>query len=147
MEKTATKTEVQAALDELARLLAVRDHSLLELRGKLAARFNQESIDQALAQAQTKRWLQSEDEIAARAALTFQRKLKSRAYIENQLLRRGLPLPPQDHEMEQATARKLVEKKFGPVENLGFEERESAMRYLGNRGFDEHTIRMVLNAE
>jgi SOS response regulatory protein OraA/RecX len=145
MVRTATNPELTQALDLLARLLAIRDHSRLELQEKLNKKFPADIVSEALAHAENKRWLQSEAEIAARAALTFQRKLKSRSYIENQLQKRGLPLPPHDEQAEQAGARKLVEKKFGPVEDLNFESREQALRYLSYRGFTESTIRTVLN--
>jgi SOS response regulatory protein OraA/RecX len=147
MNKRTNNPEFTQALDKLAGYLSIRDHSRLELQEKLCKDFSPEVIEGVLAEAESKRWLQPEDEIAARAALVFQRKLKSRSYIENQLTKRGLPVPPRDDAAEQATALKAVEKKFGPVAELEFEQRRQALRYLANRGFDEHTIRMVLNAE
>src|SRR5437879_1346003 len=88
--------ELTQALELLARILAVRDHSRRELHEKLNQKFPEDVVQAALAHAERKRWLQPEAEIAERAALTFQRKLKSRSYIENQLQKRGLPLPPRD---------------------------------------------------
>jgi SOS response regulatory protein OraA/RecX len=147
MTKRTNNQELNQALDKLASYLAVRDHSRLELQNKLSGNFPSEIIAEALALAESKRWLQPEEEIAARAAVVFQRKLKSRSYIENQLAKRGLPLPPRDDEAERATARAAVEKKFGPIGELDIERRRQALRFLAGRGFDEHTMGMVLNAE
>jgi SOS response regulatory protein OraA/RecX len=133
------------ALDFIARAVAVRDHSRLELQQKLSTKFSPDVVTEAMARAEASRWLAPETEIAERAALTFERKLKSRAYIENQLQKRGLPLPPRDVQAERQSARNLVEKKYGPVEDLSFESRAQASRYLIYRGFDESTIRTVLN--
>ena len=91
-------------------------------------------------------WLASEEEIAARAALMWQRKLKSRAYIEEQLKKRGLPIPPAAEDDAQ-TARGLIVKKFGNLSELDAEGRVKAQRYLLNRGFDDRTIKKVLNVE
>ncbi|MGZ3722267.1 MAG: regulatory protein RecX [Bdellovibrionales bacterium] len=147
MTSRTNNQEFTQALELLARSLAIRDHSRLELQEKLSKRFAAELIAGVMAEAERKGWLLPENEIAERAALTFQRKLKSRTYVENQLQKRGLPVPPHDNEAEQATARRVVEKKFGAIEDLQPEERTQALRYLSNRGFDESTIRMVLNAE
>lgn len=147
MNKRTNNPEFTQALDKLASYLGIRDHSRLELQEKLSKNFSPEVIDRVIAEAESKNWLPSEDEIATRAALVFQRKLKSRRYIDSQLEKRGLPRPPRDDAAEQATALKVVEKKFGPVGELEVEQRQQALRYLANRGFDENTIRMVLNAE
>ena len=141
------KSEIIQALEVLARALTSRDHSRFELQSKLGGKFSSEIVERAMAEAAAKGWLQPEDEIAARAALVWQRKLKSRGYIESQLIKRGLPVPPLDREHEMQIARKAVEKKFGPIEHLNDQSREQALVYLSHRGFEEHTIRTVLNAE
>jgi SOS response regulatory protein OraA/RecX len=92
--RTTNSSEYMQALEALTRHLSVRDHSRLELRQKLAAKFSEETIERALENATARGWLASEEEIAARAALTWQSKLKSRADIEAQLKKRGLPIPP-----------------------------------------------------
>ena len=145
MTKRTNKSEYTQALDVLSRSLALRDHSRLELQEKLSRRFAPELVEQVMNEADGKGWLLPERDIAARAALTWQRKLKSRRYIEAQLLKRGLPVPDRDDEAELETVRSLVEKKFGLLKCK--EDRAQAQRYLKYRGFDDRTIRMVLNAK
>ena len=147
MHPRTNKSEYAQALDLLTRYLTLREHSRHELREKLARRFEPDLIERALAAADKNGWLPQESAIAAHAALVWQRKLKSRQYIEEQLRKRQLPLPPADDEIEVTTVRTLVERKFGQPEKLSADERARALRFLTYRGFDERTIGMVLNAE
>ena len=137
-------SETAQALKALCAHLGRRDHSRLELQEKLAKHFAPEIIDEVFRIADTKGWLQSEAEIATHAALTFQRKLKSRLYIEAQLLKRGLPPAPHDDARELEIVRMLVIKKFGHPDQLEDGLRRQASIYLRNRGFEEHLIQMVV---
>jgi regulatory protein len=147
MKTRTTKSEYARALDLLTRYLALRDHSRHELQTKLGRRFSEETIAKLLLEADENGWLAPEDKIAASAQAAWQRRLKSRRYIEGQLRKRRLPLPPRNDEIELENGRALVERKFGTPHQLSFEERAKAFRYLKFRGFDDRTIRMVFHAE
>jgi SOS response regulatory protein OraA/RecX len=147
MTPRTPKTNDTQALELLARYLTLRDHSRQELCEKLIARFGAKLISELMAEADRRGWLLPEDEIAQRAALTWERKLKGRGYIEEQLRKRGLPLPPVNEEAELVRLRDLVLKKFGEPSTLSMEVRAKAFRFLTSRGFEERTIRMVFHAE
>jgi SOS response regulatory protein OraA/RecX len=147
MEKTTAKSETTRALDLLSRLLALRDHSVYELRTKLSRRFPTEIVVQVLQQAEECGWLINEQLISERAVDSLQRRFKSRGYIEDQLRKRQLPLPKIDETLELENARTLVQKKFGDSRDLSYDERAKAFRYLRNRGFNDQVIGMVFHAE
>ncbi|NJL24477.1 MAG: RecX family transcriptional regulator [Calothrix sp. SM1_5_4] len=90
-------------------------------------------------------WLASEEDVARRLTAALERKLKSRSYIEAQLRKKRLPLPEPDGEVEAEKARALLERKFGSVQEMTFEERGKAYRFLKYRGFHDRWIRQVLN--
>lgn len=148
--RTTTKSnrsEYARALDLLTRYLALRDHSRLELERKLSRRFEADLVARVLEEADAHGWIGEPEDIAARAASALQRRMKSRRYVEGQLRKRGLPLPPRDDEKELANARALIERKFGAPTDLSFEERARAFRFLKYRGFEDRLIRMVFHAE
>lgn len=147
MTTRTNKSEYSRALDLLTRYLALRDHSRHELRQKLSKRFASELIEKLLSEADENGWLTPEEKIAAQAALAWQRRMKSRRYIEGQLRKRKLPLPPRDDETELENVRALVERKFGPPHELSYEERAKAYRFLRYRGFDDRTIGKVFHAQ
>lgn len=139
------KNEYARALDSLTRYLALRDHSLYELKTKLGRRFSPELIERLLQEAQENGWLQPEEQIAERLALALARRHKSRRYIEGQLRKRGLPIPaPTGLEDEYESVRHLVQRKFG-TDELSFEDKAKAYRFLRYRGFKDSVIRQVLN--
>jgi SOS response regulatory protein OraA/RecX len=131
------------ALDLIARYLTVRDHSRYELRTKLSRKYAPEIVERAVVGAEDRGWLGNEAELTERAVLAWRRKLKSEEYICSQLRKRGLPLPQPDTHAELETARRLLLKKFG--EDLDFETKAQAARYLQNRGFTDQIIRMALD--
>lgn len=141
-----TKTEFLRALDSIARLLAMRDHSLHELKTKLSRRFEDDILKAALSEAETRGWLSDEAAIAERLAGALGRKNKSRRYIEAQLKRRRLPAVQMDGDLELEKAKELLIRKFGE-EKLSFEDKAKAFRFLRNRGFDDRSIRQVLKDE
>lgn len=142
--RTTNKSEYTQALDLLTRYLALRDHSRLELQQKLSRRFDAALVEQVLNDADAKGWMGVPEEIAARAALVWQRRKKSRRYVEEQLQKRGLPLPAHDEVAELENARMLLVRKFGPPEDLSDEDRQKAHRFLEYRGFADQLIRTVL---
>jgi SOS response regulatory protein OraA/RecX len=145
--KTTTKSEYSRAVDSLSRYLALRDHSRHELQSKLRRRFAPELVEQVIAEAEERNLIAPPEQISERAALAWQRRLKSRRYIEAQLLKRRLPLPPRDDTQELETVRALVERKFGPANDLSYEDKGKVYRYLKFRGFDDRSIGKVLNGQ
>lgn len=141
-----SQTELLKALDSIARYLALRDHSLHELKQKLSRRYEDEIIREALGEAEARGWLGDEQAIAERLAGALARKNKSRRYIEAQLKKRRLPAVTLEATNELEKARELLVRKFGE-EKLSFEDKAKAFRFLRNRGFDDRSIRKVLNNE
>ncbi len=144
LSETTDKT-VQEALTCILQHLSRRDHSPLELEQKLSARFSVVVLQQALALARDRQYLRSEQSLGQDLIEQHLRKLKSHAYIEAQLHQRGLPVPAFAPDAELAIAEQLLEKKFGPLQNLQYDLKSKACRYLQSRGFADRTIRMVLN--
>lgn len=147
MTTRTAKTEYARALDLLTRYMALRDHSRHELKQKMSKKFELALIQQVIADADANGWIPPEEVIAERAARAWRGRLKSRRYIEGQLRKRQLPLPARDSENEAATARELIEKKFGPATELSYDDKGKAYRFMKYRGFDDRTIRMVLNGQ
>lgn len=143
--KTKTRDEYTRARDRISRYLALRDHSRYELQQKLSRFFSEEIVARVLNEAESHGWIAPEEVIAERAAKALSRKCKSQRYIEGALRKRRLPIPPRDTENEIDKIRQLVERKFGPAAELSFEEKAKAFRFLKYRGFDDRSIRQVLN--
>lgn len=143
--ETKTRDEYSRALDRITRYLAARDHSRFELRQKLNRFFSEDVVAQVLAEAENRGWIASEETIATRAAAALGRKGKSQRYIESALKKRRLPVPERDTDAELEKIRQLVERKFGTAAELSFEDKAKAFRFLKYRGFDDHSIRQVLN--
>ncbi|MBX3021046.1 MAG: regulatory protein RecX [Bdellovibrionales bacterium] len=132
-------------MDRITRYLAMRDHSRHELHSKLSRLYNPEIVEKALNEAAENGWIPPEEELAQRATAAYRHSLKSRRYIEGQLRKKGLPVPPRDDEAEVTAIRTLVERKFGSPSELTFEERTKVYRFLKYRGFDDRGIKQVLN--
>ena len=141
------KSEYVRALDSLTRYLAQRDHSRHELKTKLSRRFENDLVELLIREAEERGWLLDEAAIAERLVLSLERKLKSRRYIEEQLRKRRLPVPPSDHEAESERARAVAERKFGSVHGLKYEEKIKVIRFLKYRGFNDHAIQQVFHAK
>lgn len=142
-DESPARSEYSRALDHLTRYLALRDHSQYELKTKLLRAFDPELVERLMVEADENGWLVPEDQIAERLVLAFERRQKSRRYIEDQLKKRHLPIPQARAENEIETVRNLFERKFG-VKKLSWEERTKAYRFLKYRGFADRAIREVL---
>src|SRR5262245_30164808 len=57
-----TKVEFNRALDSVARFLALRDHSLFELKQKLSRRYEDSLIERVLNEAAGRGWLSREED-------------------------------------------------------------------------------------
>ena len=141
-----TEVEFKRALEVVARCLALRDHSLHELKTKLSRKFEPEMVARVLGVAEARGWLCSEEKVAVQLAAALHRRGKSRGYINGQLRKRKLPAVEMNNDDELEKARDLLVRKFG-AEKLSWEQRTKAYRYLKYRGFEDHWIRKALDNE
>jgi regulatory protein len=130
------------AIDKLARYLARRDHSELELQEKLTRDFMPDTVGKALSCARERKWLSDPTELAERVAVNLGAKRKGQLYIQNYLRRKGLPVVKADEGQELNKARELVEMRFD--RQLDFTLKQKAYRFLANRGFEDQIIKKVL---
>jgi len=150
------KTKVRkTARHKVMDLIARRDHSELELRRKLAnAEYSAEEIEDAIAYARQNRWLAPPEELAKRVAARLDSKRKGHRYIELFLRSKGLPSIEKDTENEISKGRALVLSKIGAQlresldsgAQIDYESRKKIHRLLANRGFDDETIRQVIDS-
>lgn len=140
------ENEFKKALDSVARWLALRDHSLYELKTKLERRYDSKVAADALGEAEARGWLVDDEQIAERLAASLSRRGKSQGYIAAQLKKRRLPAVAGDPESELEKARACLVRKFGE-EKLTFEQKGKAYRFLKYRGFDDRSIRKAINNE
>lgn len=145
----------KSARHKIMDLLARRDHSELELRRKLAtSEYSEDEIDDAIAFAKENRWLAPPEELAKRVATRLDTKRKGHRYIEQFLRSKGLPPVAKDSENEISKGRALVYSKIGSRlrdsldydGRIDYEDRKKIHRLLANRGFDDETIRQVIDS-
>jgi SOS response regulatory protein OraA/RecX len=141
-----TDPDFTKALDSVARWLAMRDHSVFELKTKLSRQFEDNVISTVLAEAEARGYLLPEEQIAKRLSEALSRRGKSAGYISAELRKRHLPEQEISSEDELEKARQLLVKKFG-AEKLSYEDRAKAYRFLKYRGFDDQWIRKAINNE
>ncbi len=137
----------KSALHKLVAYLAVRDHTELELRRKLAKNFSFKEIDEALNFARQHKLLKTPKELAEQVYHELSRKNKGYLYIVKYLRTKGLPNHAIDREQELEKARNLVTTKLrfagAKTRKFNHEEKIKIFRLLTNRGFDDQTIRTV----
>lgn len=132
-------------------LVAMRDHSELELRKKLKEYFRRnlqfrkraaqkdgreftedteenrqeiaEAIEAAIQFAHDNKWLGDETVLAGKMAGILHRKNKGIAYINNKLKEKGLPAVTTDRDLELEKALTLVKNKFSGFEALSFQDK------------------------
>lgn len=131
-------------------LIARRDHSELELRRKLQDDYTPEEIENALEMARESRWLAPPEELAERVAMHLGRRRKGHRYIDRFLRSKGLPAVARDLDEEVEKGLALIRVKLrARLEDetaLGLEEKKKIQRLLANRGFDDETIRRVIDS-
>jgi regulatory protein len=144
----------QKALNKAAALLARRNHSEKELREKLLKFYDADLTQRVLQEAWERKWLLPPEELSVLAAKAWTRAHKSARYIQEQLKKRGLPLPVLDEEEELQKMKDLLIKKFragpgsdSPSFDWDYEQRVKAFRYLKYRGFAERLIRQVIHGD
>jgi regulatory protein len=138
------RRERAKARDTLTRLLAMRDHSRLELRQKLSRRYTPETVEHALQEAQDLGLLVPEEELAKRVAEGLKRKGKGRLWIARELKRRGLPNAPPSEAEDFSHMRRTLERKFGNWNQGDRLLRAKVWRFLKGRGFDERGLRALM---
>lgn len=132
------------ARQRLMDLLAVRDHSEAELREKLAARFPEADVEDALAHARENGWIPEPGALARRVADRLHRKSKGLLAINHVLEGKGLPPVAGDADRELEKALRLAETKRSSEAEPDRAERERIGRFLLGRGFEPSIVRKVI---
>jgi len=133
------------------RLLAGREHSLAELRRKLAAHLTPEDDLESLLEDLLRRKLLSDERYAESRVYSLSRKFGA-ARIAHELRAKGLDkeLAEQASGAARATeverAREIWRKKFRVAPRTR-EERARQMRFLQSRGFSFDAIRAVVGGK
>ena len=131
--------------------LARREHSLRELRDKLAAReFEPEIIDATVAELASE-GLVSDERFAESFVMAKMRKGQGPVRIRAELKQRGVSAELVQLQVYEAghdwftLANEVRERKFGGVIPSDFKDKAKQMRFLEYRGFDSEQIRAALN--
>lgn len=139
----------ESILNKIADYLARRDHSVLEVKEKLAQKkiYDPEEIEIALKKAIESKWFLPEDELAEKVARSLALKNKSQYFISNYLREKGLPQVNFDEDTETQAVKNFLSKKFKDYHNLSYEDRQKALRQLSGRGFSAEICYKVLGHE
>jgi SOS response regulatory protein OraA/RecX len=134
-----------AIKNKITTYLAIRDHSVKELREKLSQFFTLPEIIWGLEWALKQGYLKEPNELADQVARRLHEKNKSFLFILHYLRKKGLPAIEKNDELELEKCRKVLETKIGfEHENLTSNPNIAKMhRVLSLRGFDNETIRKV----
>lgn len=131
--------------------LARREHSLRELRDKLAARdFEPEIIAETVAKLASE-GLVSDERFAESFVTARMRKGQGPVRIRAELKKRGIAAEMAQLQVDEAghdwigLAREVRERKFGAHIPAEFKDKAKQMRFLEYRGFDGEQIRAALN--
>lgn len=139
-------TTKESILNKIADYLARRDHSVKEVKEKLAQKkiYDPKEIDEAIQKAISQKWFLPEEELAEKVAKNLSNKRKSYFFTLNYLKKKGLPRVEFTEEFEINAIEKCLRGKFRDLQNLSFEDKQKAMRMLSNRGFQKETCYKVL---
>lgn len=132
--------------------MARREHSLAELRDKLAAREFPPAEVAELLDSLAAAGLASDERFAESFVRSRIRKGQGPLRIRAELQRRGIEAMLADAALEEvcewgALAREVRQRRFGAEAPAGFEERARQMRFLEYRGFTSGQIRASFTAE
>ncbi len=142
------KKFLRSARNKMMDLLAIRDHSEIEIRKKLKQRkFTDEEIDAAITYGRDHQWLpsnqQEQQKLAQRLADSLHKKNKGIQYINHHLKQKGLPPVAVIFEVELEKAIRLLQQK--QVKNIKEKaQRAKAGRLLISRGFELEVVRKAL---
>ncbi len=137
-------TDQKKALKKIADLLSRRSHSKKEIVFKLSKKFSSLVIEQALKEAQQKKWIESEKDLCEKVVESLHKKNKSWRYMKNFLFQKGLPIPPYDEDRELEKAKNLLSKKSLTLGQLSDKEKALRLRnFLFYKGFEEEILRKL----
>lgn len=132
----------------LVRLLALRDHSPVELRKKMKRTHEPEAVEQVLEWATDKGWLPNDEDsfklLAEKMSQGLHRRGKGLAYINKKLRSIGLPTLKGDPLLELEKAQALVETRFSDKDLKDPIVKSKVFRFLMSRGFNSETINQAL---
>ena len=144
-ESTPYRYKKPTARRKIMDILARRNHSVVELRRKLAVyEYTSAEIEDAIEFAEENKWLSPPQELTKEVTRSLSRKKKSARYIDHFLRDKGLPPAKIDPEAELEKALSIVQMKLAKDSAFDFEEKQKVHRLLTNRGFDSTTIRKVI---
>lgn len=136
----------ESILNKIADYLALRDHSVKEIKEKLAQKkiYEPEKIEEAIQKAIDQKWFIPEHELSEKVASSLALKKKSYSFILNYLKEKGLPPVDFAEDVEVKAIQGCLIKKFKNPQNLDYEDKQKAMRLLSSRGFDQETCYKVI---
>ena len=134
------------AFSAVVRLLARRDHSVLELKKKLSRYHETQAIEAAIERATERDYIKDPQNLTTAFSRDLNARNKSYRKIKSALAQKGLKPPPYDISIELAKCRQLLVKKYGSTQSLSASERVKVYRYLTNRGFDLETIKKAISS-
>lgn len=135
-KKKTDETARTKAMDYLAR----RDHSEKELREKLRCFFEEEEIDEALAELNERGWILPPHELSEKVAGQLSKKNKGIYYINQYLQEKGLPPVERDASLEFEKAMEVCRQKLQDPKDIA-----KLSSLLKNRGFDTETLSQVVH--
>lgn len=134
-------------------LVAIRNHSELELRKKLATRCEANIVDQAIDWAKGQNWLPSQEVLKDQLAEQMGRKGKGIQKINQKLNELGLDSVKSNAEDELEKAKRLALAKWSceDFQGLSFEEAQKLkaqiIRFLFARGYESSVVSKILKNE
>jgi len=133
------------------RLLAIREHSRIELKNKLRIRdYTEEEIQSVLGELQEKN-LQSDERFAEAYIHSRQQKGFGLGLIKKELRARGVEkaliarFTETLRDKEAKHAKLQLQKKFRGKKPIDYAEQVRQMRFLQSRGFSEFIIRSIFD--
>ena len=123
-------------LKALAQLLKQREHTPLELKEKLLRRFSEDSVEEALREAQNQKWIKSNEELSEQVVTQLNRKNKSWFYMKHYLEKKGLDPSPYDRQTELEKMENLL-KKSSFKKGMG---KNQVYLFFKRKGFDDEAL-------
>lgn len=143
---------IQSPRNAAMNLLARREHSLAELKRKLARRFESVELDLALQKLADEN-LQSDERFAQSYARERMLRGTGPLRIESELRQRGVDrrlideaiaiVPSEEGLTWRLVARDVLQRKFGDERPTDLSEKARRLRFLGYRGFGEEAADLV----
>lgn len=146
---TEKSNDVFKARKRMMDMLALRDHSELEMRKKLGQRFVPELVEQMIEEAKERKWLPTSPEevtaLAEKFAAVLHRRRKGVHWINRKLQESGLPALREDTEVEFEKALALARRNLSAI-RAGKNPRARISRSLQAKGYSSGIIGRVLKS-